>query len=99
MSILAIDQGTSGTKALLVGAGGEVLARGHGDVWIRHGAGGLVECDPVELWSSLVEAVSEATRVSTDPIEAVGLANQGESILAWDPITFEPLSQIIVWQD
>ena len=103
MSILAIDQGTSGTKVLLVGAGGEVLARGHGDVSIRHGAGGLVECDPVGLWSSLVEAVSEATRVgtrdATDPIEAVGLANQGESILAWDPITFEPLSPIIVWQD
>ena len=65
---------------------------------IHHGPSGLVECDPDELWGSLVSAVSQAT--STSPsLEAVGLANQGESILAWDPRTLEPLSPVIVWQD
>ena len=98
MPILAIDQGTSGTKALVVGDRGEVLSRGFGEVAIHHGPGGLVECDPGELWGSLVSAVSQAT--STSPsLEAVGLANQGESILAWDPRTLEPLSPVIVWQD
>ena len=98
MPILAIDQGTSGTKALIVGDGGEVLNRGLGEISLHHGPGGLVECDPGELWGSLVSAVSQAL---SNPLtlDAVGLANQGESILAWDPRTLEPLSPVMVWQD
>lgn len=98
MAILAIDQGTSGTKALVVGDEGEVQRRGIGEISLRHAPGGLVECDPGELWGSVVSAVSQAL---ADPltVNAVGLANQGESILAWDPRTLEPLSPVMVWQD
>lgn len=67
-----------------------------------HSAGGGVECVAEELWQSVVSAVNMAWSnwgARSKLLEAVALANQGESVLAWDPATTGALSPIIIWQD
>ncbi|MBV8432373.1 MAG: glycerol kinase, partial [Solirubrobacterales bacterium] len=100
MNVLAIDQGTSATKALLVGPGGEVLGRGEVPVRTRSVPGGGVEADPEELFGSVVAAGAAALGAAGGaPAHAVALANQGETVLAWDRATGAPLTPAIVWQD
>jgi glycerol kinase len=99
MAIVAIDQGTSGTKALVIGETGEVLSRGYAHLDLQHGAPGVSECAAEDLWQSIVKAVKQALAGTTEKITAVGLANQGESILTWDKSNGHPLSQVIIWQD
>ena len=99
MAIVAIDQGTSGTKALVIGDSGEVLSRGYAPLELQHGAPGVSECTADNLWQSIVIAIKQALAGSTEKITAVGLANQGESILAWDKSNGDALSQVIIWQD
>ena len=102
MAILAIDQGTSGTKVLIVASDGRVLARGFALVELVHLAGGGVECVAEQLWQSVVDAANMAFSnwsSKGEIIEAVALANQGESVLAWDVGSTEALSPVIIWQD
>ena len=99
MNILAIDQGTSATKALLVGPGGEVLGRGEVPVRTRSVGADGVEADPEELFDSVLVAGRRALAAAGAPAHAVALANQGETVLAWDRGTGRPLSPAIVWQD
>ena len=99
MNILAIDQGTSATKALVVSSGGEILGEGTAPVDPRASAGGAVEQDPQELLDSIVTAGREALRAAGEPVQAVGIGNQGETVLHWDLDTGRPLSTAISWQD
>ena len=99
MNILAIDQGTSATKALLIGPGHEVLSRAEVPVRTTAVDGDGVEADPEELWRSVVSAGAQALAAAGVPAHAVALANQGETVLAWDRATGKPLSRAIVWQD
>ncbi|TVZ02608.1 carbohydrate kinase [Trebonia kvetii] len=103
MNILAIDQGTSATKALLVGPGNEILGRAEVPVTTTAAGGDGVEADPEELWSSVVSAgeraLAAARAAGHVPVHAVALANQGETVLAWDKASGRPLSRAIVWQD
>ena len=99
MNILAIDQGTSATKALLVGPGAEVLGRGEVPVRTRSVGADGVEADPEELFDSVLAAGRQALAAAGTPAHAVALANQGETVLAWDRSTGRPLSPAIVWQD
>jgi glycerol kinase len=98
VNVLAIDQGTSATKALLVGPDAEVLGRGEVPVRTRSVGADGVETDPEELFASVVEAGAQALAAG-GPAHAVALANQGETVLAWDRATGTPLSPAIVWQD
>lgn len=98
MAILALDQGTSGSKAVVVDEDG-VHAVVERPIHPRYLAGGGVEQDPFELYDSVVEAGREAIAQAGRPIEGISLANQGETVLAWDPVTGEPLTQCLVWQD
>ncbi|MFE4453994.1 FGGY family carbohydrate kinase [Streptomyces sp. NPDC056796] len=97
--VLAIDQGTSGTKALVICPERGVIGSGSAPVRPRHGAGGLVEADPAELIGSVLDAGRQALADAGEPVAAVGLANQGETVLAWDPATGRPLTDAVVWQD
>ncbi|WP_405939901.1 FGGY family carbohydrate kinase [Streptomyces sp. NBC_00726] len=97
--VLAIDQGTSGTKALVICPERGVTGSGSAPVRPRYGPGGAVETDPAELLASVVAAGRQALAESGGTVEAVGLANQGETVLAWDPDTGRPLTEAIVWQD
>ena len=99
MTVLAIDQGTSGTKAVVVSEDGDVLAIAETAVRPAYLAAGGVEQDPMELLGSVLEAGRSAVAKAGVPVSAVSLANQGETVLVWDPDTGRPLSQAVVWQD
>ncbi|WP_432096469.1 FGGY family carbohydrate kinase [Streptomyces sp. bgisy100] len=97
--VLAVDQGTSGTKALVLCPERGVIGSGAAPVRPRYRPGGVVEADPAELLSSVVDAGRRALADAGEPVDAVGLANQGETVLAWDPTTGTPLTDAVVWQD
>lgn len=99
MNVLAIDQGTSGTKALVVGPDGAVLATAERSLRPWYGPDGAVEQDPLALLDSVLDAGREAVASAGVPLAAITLANQGETVLAWDAASGRPLSQAIVWQD
>jgi glycerol kinase len=98
-TILAIDQGTSATKAIVVDSAGAVLASAEVTVRPHYGTGGAVEQDPEALFDSVVVAGRRALAEAGVPVDALALANQGESVLAWDGTSGRPLGPVIVWQD
>jgi glycerol kinase len=98
-TVLAIDQGTSGTKALVVDGAGTVLGLSEVPVRPTYLSGGGVEQDPQALLDSVLKAGRAAVSQANVPIDIATLANQGETVLAWDPATGVPLSKMIVWQD
>jgi glycerol kinase len=98
-TVLAIDQGTSATKAIVVAPDGAVLGTGEAPVGPTFLPEGGVEQDPEGLWESLVTAGRAALASAREPVAAIGLANQGETVLAWERATGKPLSRAISWQD
>ncbi len=98
-NILAIDQGTSSTKALVVGDAGDVLGEGSAPVNPEAKSGGAVEQDPQELLESIVAAGRAALAAAGVAVEAVGIANQGETVLRWDRDSGKPLGPALSWQD
>jgi glycerol kinase len=99
MNVLAIDQGTSATKAIVVADGGRVLGEGTAPVHPQPGPGGAVEQDPQELLDSIVAAGRAALDAAGEPVEAVGVGNQGETVLRWDRATGRPYGPALSWQD
>ena len=98
-NILAIDQGTSSTKALVVADAGEVLGEGSASVHPEAKSGGAVEQDPQELLESIVAAGRAALATAGVAVEAVGIANQGETVLRWDRESGKPFGPALSWQD
>jgi glycerol kinase len=99
VAVLAVDQGTSATKAVVL-ADGEVVALAEVPIDVVAGADGSVELDPEQLWESVLAAAGTALTAAGDPrLDAIGLANQGETVLAWDRATGRPCGRAIVWQD
>lgn len=98
-AVLAIDQGTSSTRALVVDADGAVLADAAVPVRPRALQEGAVEQDPAELLESVIGAGRQALAESGAEVAAVGLGNQGETVLLWDPASGEPLGPALSWQD
>ena len=98
-AVLAIDQGTSGTKAIVVDPEGQVLGSASTTVRPVYGPDGSVEQDPDELLDSVIGAGRLALDRAGVRVDAVGLANQGETVLAWDRSTGEALGNALVWQD
>lgn len=99
MRVLSLDQGTSGTKALVVDGDGLVHGAASATVRPRYLSDGRVEVDPQELLESVLVAGRSAAQQAGGAIDAVGLANQGETVLAWEPEGGVPLSTALVWQD
>ncbi len=97
--IVAVDQGTSGTTAIVVNAEAEIIARGHAPLASRFPRPGWVEQDAGEIWSSVESAVRAALAAAGEPaIAAVGIANQRETVVAWDAATGRSLAPAIGWQ-
>lgn len=98
--VLALDQGTTSTKALLIDAGLSVRGTGAATVAIERLTGGRVEQDPSAIWQSCLAAI-DALRLEDAGlhIAALAVSNQRESVLAWDIRTGEPLSPLLSWQD
>ena len=100
--LLAIDQGTSSSRAIVFDAQGRVAATGQRPFDQIFPQDGWVEQDPEALWQSTLGAVREAiaaSGVAPSSLAAIGIANQRETTLVWDGATGEPLSNAIVWQD
>ena len=97
--ILAIDQGTTNTKAILVDTSGAIVAQASRAVSVQYPEPAWVEQDPLVLWTSVLQAIDECLgRGSAKTPVALGITNQRETILLWDRRTGEPLGPAIVWQ-
>ena len=98
-AILAIDQGTTNSKAVLVSGAGKILARGAAPVGIAHPQPGWVEQDPLRIWASVQQAIA-ACLAAGPKVEIAGIAisNQRESVTVWDAGSGEPLGPVVSWQ-
>jgi glycerol kinase len=100
--LLAIDQGTTGSTALVLSEQAEVLARATKEFPQHFPEPGLVEHDLDEIWASVLDAVSEALRaaaVEPGQCAAIGIANQRETTVVWERSSGRPIHRAIVWQD
>jgi len=97
--ILAIDQGTTGTTALLVDRTGSIVGRGYREVPCVYPHPGWVEQDAEEVWQHSLEAIAEALRSSPPTMLAgIGITNQRETTVLWDRHTGKTVAPSIVWQ-
>lgn len=96
--LLGIDQGTTGTLACLVDADGRIAARAYAEHRQICSRPGWVEHDAEEIWRCVERVVGEVLAGGVRP-DGVALANQGETVLAWDARTGRPLHHALVWQD
>jgi glycerol kinase len=97
--LLGIDEGTSAVKAVLYDADLRPLAEARREKPLQHPRPGWVEQDPEEVLVAVVDAVSELLRDAGGELVGCGLDHQGESVLAWDAESGEPLTPIVTWQD
>jgi glycerol kinase len=97
--ILAIDQGTTNSKALLVDERGAIVASASAPVGVSYPRPGWVEQSPEAIWQSVVQVAGEsAARAEGRPIAAIGISNQRESVLLWDRRSGEPIGPCVTWQ-
>jgi glycerol kinase len=100
--ILAIDQGTTGTTCLVFDDGARVVGRGYSEFEQHFPRPGWVEHDPLEIWE-VTRAVGAAAiadaGIEGAELEAIGITNQRETAVAWDPVSGEPAGPALVWQD
>src|SRR3954465_4949341 len=97
--LLGIDEGTSAVKAILFDEDLRPLRETRREKALSQPRPGWVEQDPGEVLAAVVEAVGELLAGEPGEIVACGLDHQGESVLAWDAESGEPLTPIVTWQD
>ncbi|MEA2204677.1 MAG: glycerol kinase [Blastocatellia bacterium] len=100
--ILAIDQGTTGTKVVIVDHDANIRARAYSEFTQRYPQPGWVEHDAEEIWRVSLSLVAEALRsasIEAREIQAIGITNQRETVVLWDRVTGLPVCNAIVWQD
>ena len=97
--ILSIDQGTTGTTALLVDVQGNINAQGYQEFTQYYPQPGWVEHDPEEIWKATLQAIDALfAEENALNIVAIGITNQRETTLVWDRQTGKPIHPAIVWQ-
>ena len=99
--VLALDQGTTGSTALVVDPDGGVRGRGYAELPQRFPRPGWVEHDPEEIWQTTCQALERAlgaARVSSSEVLAVGITNQRETAILWERASGRPVHNAIVWQ-
>lgn len=100
--ILAIDQGTTSSRALVFAPDGQVKAMAQQEFAQSYPQDGWVEHDPEQLWQSVVDTMRDAVdeaNISVEDIATIGITNQRETTIVWDKQTGEPVYPAIVWQD
>ena len=100
--ILAIDQGTTSSRAIIFDHAGQIVSVGQKEHEQIFPKAGWVEHDPMEVWGNVREVVAQAlSKVSLNRhnIAAVGITNQRETTVVWNKETGEPVYNAIVWQD
>jgi glycerol kinase len=101
-AVLAIDQGTTGTRAILYGKKAELLASAYQEFPQIFPRPGWVEHDAEEIWQSVLAVagqVLQKTHLKAQQIAAIGITNQRETTILWDKKTGRPVHHAIVWQD
>jgi glycerol kinase len=110
-AILAIDQGTTGTTCMLVGADGAILSRAYSEFEQHYPRPGWVEHDAEQIWAVTLQVAQEAMAaagaqvgpgtagVGAVEVAGIGITNQRETVVVWDRATGEPIHHAIVWQD
>lgn len=98
--VLAIDQGTTSTRAILFDKDGRARASAQMPLTQIYPAPGLVEHDPEEIWRAVLHVGREVLReVGARSVVAIGITNQRETTVVWERATGKPLANAIVWQD
>src|SRR5882762_2392321 len=97
--VLAIDQGTTGTTALVIAADGRVAGRGYREITQHYPAPGWVEHDAEEILERTLLSARDAIAASGVRPDVIGITNQRETIVVWHRDTGKPLARAIVWQD
>ncbi len=101
-ALLALDQGTTSSRALVFGEEGALLAMAQRELRQIFPRPGWVEHDPVEIWESQLAVAREALAkagLAAREVAALGIANQRETVVLWERATGRPLANAIVWQD
>ena len=99
--ILAIDQGTTGSTAMIFNKSGDVAARAYSEFNQLYPQPGWVEHDPEEIWRVTLKVMLDAIgslRIASSQIAAIGITNQRETTVIWDRKTHKPVHNAIVWQ-
>ena len=99
--VLALDQGTTGSTALVVDPDGQVTGRGYAELPQHFPRPGWVEHDPDQIWQTTVKALQQALSVAgaqPSEVAAVGITNQRETTILWERASGQPLHHAIVWQ-
>ena len=99
---LGLDQGTTGTTALILDENWDIVSQVNCEHKQYYPKPGWVEHDPIEIWEKTKEAVGKAlqeAKINIQDIKAIGIDNQGETVLVWDKNTGVPIYNAIVWQD
>ena len=96
---IAIDAGTTGVRALAVDAAGRPAAWSYRELPQHFPRPGWVEHDPDDIWDAVETTLGELRATLDEPVAAIGITNQRETVVAWDRRTGEPFHNAIVWQD
>lgn len=97
--ILAIDQGTTGSRAVVYDKNGRIVSSSYQEFPQYFPRPGWVEHDPLEIWASVSDSIKKALKdVPAGSIEAIGVTNQRETTVIWDRDTGKPVYNAIVWQ-
>lgn len=96
-ALLAIDQGTTNTKVVLVNPAGEVIARASRPLAISYPHPAWVEQDALAIWQSVQDALDECLQRPTD-LAAVAITNQRETVILWERATGKPVGPAVIWQ-
>ena len=99
--IMAIDQGTTGTRVLFVDKKGDIRGKAYKEFTQIYPKPGWVEHNPEEIWQVTLEVIKrcfEETKITPNQIDSIGITNQRETTILWDRLTGKPLYNAIVWQ-
>jgi glycerol kinase len=100
--LLALDQGTTSSRAIVFDSGGEIMAVAQREFQQHYPQPGWVEHDAEEIWSTQRDVACEALKkagLKRGDVAAIGITNQRETVIVWDRTTGKPIHHAIVWQD
>ncbi len=97
--VIAIDAGTTGVRSFAVDESGTPLGFTYREFAQHFPRPGWVEHDAAEIWDAVVATLAELVATTDQPVAAIGITNQRETVVAWDRTTGRPLHRAIVWQD
>src|SRR5262249_13921267 len=98
-TLLAIDQGTTSTRAMAFGLDGAPVAEAQQEFQQHYPRDGWVEHDPEEIWAKTLAVAREVLARLTEKPASIGITNQRETAVLWDRKTGKPVYNAIVWQD